>query len=150
MPNKTDLLIHTANFFKMHWGQSNPPPEWDFSWQWKGSVPNFMLGGVYALFKGDDLIYVGLGSSRGSGRYMDRGISRRLMAHVYRNAPEGSEVSYVPRERWDKDHAGIDLVATLGFHIELNYLAPALEDYLIGRIELPENSMKRNISQGAS
>lgn len=142
MATKDDLVKYTNQFFDAHWKAQEQPPEWDFSWQWKGAVPNYQYGGVYALFRSEELIYIGLGNSRGTVRYAECGISRRLMSHVYVIAPDGSDVNYVPRERWDKNHAAIDLIATLGFS-EFSYLSPALEDYLIGKINPPENSMKR-------
>ena len=141
MANKTDLLKYTTQFFDLHWGLDVDRPEWDFSWDWNGAVPNYLLGGVYALFNGDNLLYIGLGSSRGGGIYKDRGISRRLMSHVYLRTPN-TETGYMPRERWEK--LGVNKVATIGFQQELNYLAPALEDYLIGKLNPEENSMKRS------
>ena len=94
--------------------------------------PNFQLGGLYALFSGDKLLYIGLGASKGGGIYKDRGISRRLLAHVLEIAPKNSPLSYVPQDRW-KD-LQVDLVATIGFPEDRNYLACALEDYLIGKL----------------
>jgi len=141
MNDKQGLIQHTNDFFNLHWGFDSKAPCWDFSWNWCGAVTNYHLGGLYALFNGENLIYIGLGSSRGGGLYQDRGISRRLMAHVLRNAPKDMEVSYIPRERWKK--LGVDVVATLGFPEDKNYLALALEDYLIGRTNPPENRNKR-------
>ena len=57
-----------------------------------GLVPNYLLSGIYALFRDDELIYIALGNSRGSGNYKDRGISRRLIPHVFLSTSAG----YVP------------------------------------------------------
>ena len=141
MSDKSMLIEATEDFFAKHWAVKEEIPQWDFSWEWKGPVPNYLLGGVYALLKGDDVLYVGLGNSRGGGIYKDRGISRRLMSHVTRSAPAGSPVDSILRERWFD--AGVDKVATIGFKQEFNYLAPALEDFLIGRPSPAENQMKR-------
>jgi hypothetical protein len=137
---KNDLTAYTKRFFDTHWGIAFPPPTWNFSWDWVGPIPNYQLGGLYALFVGEELVYIGLGASRGGGRYQDSGISRRLGAHVYRVAPPGDK--YVPRERWEQ--LGVTMVATLGFLADYNYLAPALEDYLIGKLSPCENAMKKN------
>ena len=142
MCNKKTLEKYTTTFFDMHWRFDIEKPNWDFSWNWCGAVPNYLLGGVYALFRDDELLYIGLGNSRGRGIYEDRGISRRLMAHVFRNAHKDMSVSYVPRKRWSDK--GVNLVATLGFPKDTNYLSPALEDYLIGFLNPPENSVKTN------
>jgi hypothetical protein len=141
MPSKDELVCHTHEFFNKHWGFNNTFPEWDFSWNWCGPVPNYLVGGVYALLKNNEILYIGLGNSRGGGIYQDRGISRRLMAHVTQSAPTGSSVDSVLRKRWiDLE---VDKVATLGFAQCQNYLAPALEDFLIGHLNPIENRVKR-------
>ena len=135
------LETETKKFFELHWGSQLPLPTWDFSWNWCSAVPNYKLGGAYALFSGESLVYVGLGASVGGGIYKDRGISRRLLAHVLQIAPAGSSTSYEPQKYW-KD-AAVDSIATIGFPPELTYLACALEDYLIGMLNPPENNVKR-------
>lgn len=140
MRNRNNLIKRTEEFFLRHWDKESSP-EWDLSWKWCGSVPNYKLGGLYALFRGDELLYIGLGNSRGGGSYTDCGISRRLIAHVIKTAPVNTDVSYILRERWSK--LGIDCIATIGFPVERNYLSPALEDYLIGELNPRENSNKR-------
>lgn len=145
MPTKLDLVISTEQFFKRHWGMELMHPQWDFAWDWSGPVPNYLLGGAYSLFSGDKLLYIGLGASRGGGIYQDRGISRRLMAHVLKSAPKNSNVGYVLHDRWE--HSRVDKIATIGFPKECDYLAPALEDYLIGQLNPPENIVKRTCSQ---
>lgn len=139
---KQDLQATTSQFFELHWGTKSTWPAWDFSWNWSGPVPNYELGGLYTLFADEALIYVGLGASRGGGIYQDRGISRRLLAHVIEIAPKGSGVSYVPRQRWRE--ASVTSIGTIGFPIGTTYLACALEDFLIGRLNPPKNSLKRS------
>lgn len=85
----SDLAIlrsATDEFFRRHWPAeilSFERPDWK-NWDsfLYGSVPNHDLGGCYALFCKNQLLYVGLGASKGTDRYRDHGISRRLMAHV--------------------------------------------------------------------
>ena len=141
MDSKVQLCTETHNFFSRHWGLEDKMPEWDFSWEWCGSVPNYKLGGLYAIFSGSKLLYVGLGASKGGGIYKDCGISRRLLAHVIQISKKDASTSYEPRDRWKT--LQVDLVATIGFPADHNYLACALEDYLIGRLNPPENQMKR-------
>ena len=141
LQNKKALVEHTAQFFSLHWGFETPHPEWELNWDWTGPAPNYLLGGLYALFAKEELIYIGLGASRGGGPYKERGISRRLSAHVLKIAPEDVLETYLPQERWLA--YGVDLVGTLGFEQENSYLAPSLEDYLIGHLNPPENYIKK-------
>lgn len=138
---KTNLVKCTQEFFSMHWNITEAIPEWDFSWNYMGPVPNYLLGGVYALLKGDEVIYIGLGISRGSGIYKDRGLSRRLMAHVCHAAPKGYTTDVILLERWLS--MGVDKVATIGFSEKRNYMAAALEDYLIGCLNPTANCVKK-------
>jgi hypothetical protein len=139
---KDELVQATDKFFELHWPAGVPRPSWDFSWNWKGAVSNYQLGGVYALFNSEALVYVGLGASRGGGIYENRGISRRLNAHVTSVAPVGSSTDYVAKDRWLA--AGVNLIATIGFPLEFTYLSCALEDYLLSKLNPPENRLKRN------
>ncbi len=144
MNSRDELEEATSTFFQLHWPRDVPKPSWDFSWRWSGPVSNYQLGGVYALFNSEALIYIGLGASRGGGIYANRGISRRLNAHVTSVAPVGSNSEYVAKDRWLA--LGVNLVATIGFPLEYTYLSCALEDYLLTKTKLnpPENRLKRN------
>lgn len=70
-----------------------------------------------------------------------RRISRRLLSHVIQISENDASV-YEFQKRWAVLQA--DLVATIGFPADYNYLACALEDYLIGKLNPPENQMKRS------
>lgn len=126
-----DLLIeNTCKFFSLHWNvqELGVAPVWV---RWDpflfGSVPNHERGGCYALFSGENLVYVGLGVSRGGGRYPESGISRRLMSHVYCSDPgKGPRWSRL-RDQWSH----VTEIRTIGFEAATVYLAPALENYLI-------------------
>lgn len=128
-PSGERLLARTGDFFERHWNVEalGAPPAWQ-AWETflDGSVPNHQYGGCYAIFAGHELIYVGLGASRGGGRYPEHGISRRLMAHVLRSdrrkSPYGSRLI----EAWAEATA----IWTIGF-ASCGYLAPALESFLI-------------------
>ena len=67
MGSKEDLTGFVTKFFNMHWGFESNTPKWDFTWNWQGPVPNYLLGGVYALLRDDEVIYIGKGVSRGGG-----------------------------------------------------------------------------------
>ncbi len=71
MSDKESLVRLTRAFFSKHWGSGEAVPAWDFSWNWCGPVPNYLLGGVYALLKGDTVLYIGVGTSRGAGIYLE-------------------------------------------------------------------------------
>ena len=141
MNDKSQLSSETQYFFSRHWGLEDKAPEWDFSWKWDGPVPNYKRGGLYAIFRLGELLYVGLGASKVGGIYRDRGISRRLLSHVIQISENDASV-YEFQKRWAVLQA--DLVATIGFPADYNYLACALEDYLIGKLNPPENQMKRS------
>ncbi|MGH1460740.1 MAG: hypothetical protein ACRBB6_01770 [Neptuniibacter sp.] len=134
-----NLIQETSDFFNRHWHGDLPVPTWNFDWAWKGPVPNYLLGGLYALFRDESLIYIGLGRSG-----VARGISARLESHVLAISGEGESYGYVPQEKWQK--LGVNRLATIGFPPELSYLSPALEDYLIDRLQPIANSVgKANV-----
>lgn len=132
------LREETCAFFSLHWNSASlgELPTWD-RWETflKGSVPNYQFGGCYALFSGDELIYVGLGASRGGGRYIAHGISRRMMSHVYRSDRARGPYSLRLRRGWEE----VKEVWTLGLP-ERDYLASALESYLIRRLKPRRNA----------
>ena len=133
------LIQETSAFFNRHWYGELPVPEWNFDWNWKGPVPNYLLGGLYALFSDESLVYIGLGRSS-----VARGISARLESHVLAISGEGDSYGYVPQEKWKR--LGVNRLATIGFPPEFSYLSPALEDYLIGRLKPSANSVGKSIA----
>jgi hypothetical protein len=126
-----DLKSHTRKFFRLHWTNeiATMCPEWEY---WNtflyGSVPKYNEGGCYALFVNDELVYVGLGASKGGGLYFKSGISRRLMSHVYCSAKSGNPKELKLKEPWFE--RGVTGLYTIGLS-DKDYLAPALESYLI-------------------
>lgn len=143
MATINDLIQHSNVFFEKHWDSSSSlqPLEWKCDWQWAGSVPYHDMAGIYALFdSAGDLVYVGLGASRGGGLYNEHGISRRLLAHVI--APDRSRGRgfYKPKDNWVE----VADIGAVGFPAKYSYLAPALEDYLIGKLNPTRNSMKKH------
>lgn len=139
-----DLIKHTDEFFKRHWNISSGHelPAWKNGWQWQGSVPYHDKGGVYALFDSQkNIMYIGLGASRGSGIYQEHGISRRLLAHVIATDKTKGKGCYAPKKAW----YDVTDIAAIGFPKEYTYLAPALEDYLIGELNPARNRAKTKI-----
>lgn len=136
MCSREHLEKETGDFFDLHWGEE-AIPAWNFSWNWCGLIPNHDLDGVYALFSGGELVYVGLGAGRGHGTHKNHGLRKRLLAHVLELTPADSDAHYILEPRWR--NAGVDQIATLGFPSESSYLAYALEHYLITKLDPPEN-----------
>ena len=132
-----DLVGATDKFMELHWSEVHgSPPRWD-RWETflQGAVPNYLHAGCYAIFVGSELIYLGLGASKGGGLYKDRGISRRLMGHVIRSDRESEPGWYKLTETWQSATA----LYTIGFK-DASYLAAALETYLIRLLNPPRNS----------
>jgi hypothetical protein len=132
------LIEATSGFFGLHWSpeQLGEPPGWRL-WETflEGSVPGYQYGGCYALFEGNRLTYIGLGVSRGGGLYQQHGLSRRIMAHVYRSDHARGPNCLRLHEKWLRTTG----LYTLAFP-EHEYLAPALESYLIRDLQPPRNA----------
>lgn len=135
--NIQDLERATVEFFKAHWVEDRlgPAPLW-VSWQpfLHGPAPNHEHGGCYAIFFGANLAYVGLGASRGGGKFREHGISRRLTAHVIRKDRVRDGDWGELCEQW----AECTAIHTIGLP-RTEYLAAALESYLIRELSPPRN-----------
>ena len=130
----------TQVFFNQHWSTDSlgPTPEWQaWSTFLFGSVPKYNEGGCYALFIKNELVYIGLGASKGGGLYLKSGISRRLMSHVYCSAKSDNPKELKLKEPWLG--RGITGLYTLGLS-DKDYLAPALESYLIRELSPQYNN----------
>ena len=128
MNNLCELNKTTDEFLNRHWpasGDFGERPTW-ISWEspfLRGGIPNNELGGCYALFIGEDLIYIGKGVTKATG-----GISRRLTGYVLRiKGHEGKTALRKLMERW----GNITNVCTIGFSEGMKYLALSLESFLI-------------------
>ena len=129
-----DLVKETESFFNLHWVKGVEVPAWKNQWDWNSSLPNCDLGGVYALFDGNgEIVYIGLGASaRGSG------LSIRIVSHVIKSNPSKIP-EYIPQEKWLE----IKDIGTIGFPLEYQYMALALEDFLINKLKPKKNMRKR-------
>ena len=144
MTKLKEIIKATEQFYNMHWCQSTDtrPFEWNSNWHWEGSVPNHEKPNVYALLEeNDEVIYIGLGASRIDGHYKEHGIFRRLLAHAITTNKAKGRGHYQPRRKWSE----VVGVGAVGFHKEFSYLAPALEDYLIGLFSPVRNTIKKRI-----
>ena len=133
MQTLNGLKAETAIFFNKHWSFATTAPEWQ-TWDnfLMASVPNYDKGGCYALFEGETLVYIGKGISRGDGSYIEHGISRRMMYHVYcSDKPKGKDQLKL-RETWA--NRNITSCTTIGFDADQTYLAVALEVFLIRKL----------------
>lgn len=137
--NFISLEATTQIFFKNHWSTDSlgTAPEWE-AWGTflYGSVPKYNEGGCYALFIKDELVYIGLGASKGGGLYLKSGISRRLMSHVYCSSKSHNPKELQLKEPWLG--LGVTGVYTIGLS-DKDYLAPALESYLIRQLSPRRN-----------
>lgn len=142
MPKLIEIISATNDFFSRHWDKSSDigPYAWLNNWTWNTSVPHHDKSGVYALLdESGEVVYIGLGASRGGGIYKEHGISRRLLAHVITTDKERGRGTYKPRDNWKE----VVDIAAIGFPSIYSYLAPALEDYLIGLFNPVRNSIKK-------
>ncbi|WP_114767057.1 hypothetical protein [Vibrio rhodolitus] len=140
MDNLSKIIGLTNSFFDCHWSVNEPIPKWQGEWDWKSSVPYHDKGGVYALFDSSgQVIYVGVGISKGCAVYKEHGISRRLLAHVITTDKSKGRGYYKPKAKWSEAHQ----LAAVGFPEKYSYLALALEDYLIRELKPRRNIARK-------
>ncbi len=89
-----------------------------------------IIGMAVALFnKCGHLSYIGIGISKSSHPLVNR-----LISHVLEKKP-GSENEYQAQKKW----SDVAFLATIGFNKNQDYLAAALETYLIKKLNPPRN-----------
>jgi hypothetical protein len=145
MSELADLYESANLFFSRHWKTDIlelPTPTWVGPYRFEGPVPEGRKGGCYALFRGSNLVYVGVGSSKGSRIYPEHGITRRLMSHVMRADSTKGKGRYAPLPRWSY----VTEIHVIGFPSEQACLAYALEDFLIGKLNPVDNRTKKRES----
>ncbi|MBW2005003.1 MAG: hypothetical protein JRI72_10410 [Deltaproteobacteria bacterium] len=125
----------TKEFSDKHWCEQEidkSAPEWSEAYFLQGSMPNHDKQGVYAFLTKHEVIYIGVGASRGSGRYRGHGLGSRMQDHMKCIGPGTYEAK-------DKKLEEADYIVTIGFDIEQAYLAYALESFLISRLNPKHN-----------
>ncbi|MGH8402788.1 MAG: hypothetical protein ACRESO_05225, partial [Gammaproteobacteria bacterium] len=138
MPNREQLEYKTRKFFNLHWPvDAGKAPDWVHSYKLIGAIPDGDQGGCYALLKDNGICYVGSGTSRGSGIYINHGLGRRLIAHVLSQDKSVhaaiSERKFKFRLKWQHCSS----LSTIKFPPDYIYLAVALESYLIHELSPP-------------
>jgi len=138
-----DVKKETAEFFRMHWNLNIPIPAWNDKYSFQGAVPDGDKQGCYALLINDEVVYIGLGASKGSGIYKEHGIGARLINHVIvwnRSIPAPiSERKFKLKDKWHD----ITDIYTIGFPSGSGYLACALESFLLSRLNPVRNIVGR-------
>ena len=137
MATKEVLEKETVNFFSMHWNPANVNVECPGGWEeysMKGPMKNRESPGCYALMNGENVVYVGSAVSRGAGIYINHGLGKRIGEYTRVKDWGGStkERTYKFVDGWE---GKVDSIITLGFHKDFSYLVPALEAFLIKKIE---------------
>ncbi len=145
-PRTVDALqAATDDFFRKHWDRDSnrERPRWKGPWKMVGNLPDGDKQGVYAIFKEDEVIYIGVGASRNSGNYAGAGIGARFWAYIKTDRPVPKKIgenTYSWKGKWSSYQP--DGVMTLGFEPGDGYLAYALEPYLIMKIDPKVNTVK--------
>ena len=129
-PSVESLKLLTTEFFSRHWNEliiGLPFPVWSERYEFIGSLPNYDKQGVYAFVTQEgEVTYVGVGTSRGSGRYRGHGLGARFQAY--------SQVVNDAHSPTDSRLKEADGIITIGFSIDFAYIANALELFLLSRL----------------
>ena len=141
-----ELESITAGFFDLYWDErrlGQARPVWSI-WLLKGVPPEAEKPGCYALYSGEELLYVGVALTEGKNSISSRkkyGLLNRLERHVLRKSARGA-TSYVPapnKPQWQE----ITSIRLLGFPEQHRHMAAALEAYLINRLDTVVNAQAR-------
>jgi hypothetical protein len=136
--NFEDLINHTNDFFNKFWNiQNDTPPTWSDSWDFNSEIPNNRNRGCYAIFEGEELVYVGLAIGKGTERYENHGLGFRLQRFWNLNRDINKSMKYVPTKEWEL----VTAIHTIGFNEDDFYLAPSLELYLIDKLSPKKNRL---------
>lgn len=131
-----DLQRETDAFFKLYWkSKYGQIPTWSEYWYFEGEIPNQNKRGCYALFRGNDVIYVGRGIGKSTDFYHGAGLGDRLKEYWRVNKDDSSK-PYCPREK----HIEVTSIITIGFEDDHFPLAAALQVFLIGKLNPERHS----------
>lgn len=133
------LLEETSIFFDLHWCRDRlgNPPDWSAIHTDFRKIPNYDKQGVYAFVHGEEVTYIGAGTSRGGGKYRGNGLSARVMKYC-RWIDKVNDVYGAVDVRLKEAGA----IVTIGFEQDHAYLANALEIYLISKLQPKYNIVK--------
>lgn len=140
MPQYSNLALYTDLFFKSYWTlRIGDSPKWSEPWNWNSEIPNQSMRGCYALFAGEEIVYLGVGIGRSSEKYNGAGLGDRLKRYWQRNKIDPSRKRYTPKQDWQE----LTTLRTIGFSEEHYHLAAALEIFLIRRLR-PRRNITHN------
>ena len=138
MATEQDLKQVTKDFFDQYWNQQNgDPPEWGEHWYFDGTIPNHDKRGCYALYAGENIIYIGSGLGKSFGIYEGSGLGDRLKAYWQLNKDKQGPKKYKPTDKWEE--LNLTSIQTIGFDEKHYWLAAALEIFLIERLRPKRN-----------
>ena len=134
MPTINNLAHETKEFFKRYWNSVNgQPPDWSEGWDFDSTIPNNEKRGCYALIKGKEVIYIGVGIGSGDG------LGHRLNRCWKVNKNGKKDKKYMPSKDWME----LTTLMTIGFSEEHYSLAAALEIFLINKLNPKINSLHK-------
>ncbi len=134
------LKIRTRKFFSQHWLDNEigiDPPVWSGLWDLKGPMPNHDKQGVYAFLKEGSVTYIGVGAGKGKAGYEGYGLGPRVNSQYMRLNQERNGYYAI-----DQKLDGADGIVTIGFPEGFGYLAVALEQFLISRLDPIDNIVR--------
>jgi len=141
--NKTieHLNEATSTFLELH-AKSTKVAEWSEPWRFKGEIPNQAKQGVYAFLNTDqEVVYIGVGASKGDGIYEGAGLGRRLGRVWKKHTTTPTDVDGVKLYEPTDKYTYVDSIITFAFDIQEWYLAYALEYYLISELRPEKNKL---------
>lgn len=148
MPTIDQLKQATRDFFDKHWDikSDKQPPEWSEPWSFFHSVPFNEHRGCYAQVNNGQVVYVGVALNSGLEGYKDHSLGARISNYWEVDKTKeklDGKTYYKPSPSLAK--RGVDTIYTLGFPLgEQEYLAIALEHYLIQRLNPNDNFIYNN------
>lgn len=99
------------------------------------------MRGCYALFRNQEVIYIGVGISKGTGMYENCGLGFRLKKYWKVNKDPEARTKYQPTNDWIE----LSSIMTIGFDKEHYSLAAALEIYLIDKLQPERNTQHKKM-----
>ena len=131
----------TSTFLELH-AKSTKVAEWSEPWSFKGEIPNQAKQGVYAFLNTDqEVVYIGVGASKGDGIYEGAGLGRRLGRVWKKHTTTPTDVDGVKLYEPTDKYTYVDSIITFAFDIQEWYLAYALEYYLISELRPEKNKL---------
>lgn len=137
-----DLNSLTKKFLDEHSKNKYTEPLWSEQWKFKGEIPNQAKQGVYAfLDENSEVVYIGVGASKGGGIYEGAGLGSRLgriwKKHSLTPLHEDGSKLYEKTDSYKYIHS----VVTFALEPTEWYLAYALEYYLISKMLPTKNKL---------